>query len=196
MTSCRICLIAWVIAIAAIAAVLAPMTARARRAEARADSALAVFTAVAADARELDRLRVGRDNHVDQAGPEAAPVQLAPAVSATLAACGLPASVLSSLSPESESIEQVAPRDGSASPPQTVRLIRKRATLVLTPITLPQLGRFLHDWRGRSPDWTVARLDVEPRGAGEKGAGVTPGADLPLRVTLSIESLRAAERGR
>jgi len=104
--------------------------------------------------------------------------KLAPMVSGALGEAGLPALALSSLSPESESVES----SGEGNP---LRAIRRRATLVLAPVTLPQLGRFLSAWRERTDAalWTVARLDIEP----QREHPFAPGSDLPLRVVVGLE---------
>lgn len=183
--------VGWVLALVAAVTLLTMLAARMWSAERHARVQLAMLARVASDAQELSRLRtaeLAREGGGGRGAPSDSPApQLAPAVSGALASCGLPAAALSSLSPESESIEQ------AAGAPHAVRMIRARATLVLTPVTLPQLGRFLQAWRERSPRWTVTRLDIEPRfataGQAAGQAAASPGADLPLRVVIGIESL-------
>jgi len=106
---------------------------------------------------------------------------LAPKVTLALSAAGVAASALASLSPQSQT---VAAPDGT-------RLLKRSAALTLTPIKLPELGAFLEAWRTASPGWVVALIDVSPDAA----ATTTPGADLPLRVNLTLESLAAEDAG-
>jgi hypothetical protein len=101
---------------------------------------------------------------------------LAPRISAALSAAGLPATAMSSLSPEAES--QV----GEAA----LGARRSRAVLTLAPVTLPQLGAFLAAWRSREPHWTVSSLDLAPLGGTAKES---PGGDLPLRAVIGLETL-------
>ena len=192
----RLPLIAITAAAALVIGVLvlhAPRVAHARRA---ADRELARFHQVSTDARELVTLRTAHaTRRGPSASPDAPPPKLSPAITAALASSGLPAQTLASLSPESATREWIdSSASGAAASPIAAHIIRRRATLVLTPLTLPQLGRFLDTWRKQTaPDaqgsagdpWTVSRIDVEPRRDGQP----TPGADLPLRATLVMESV-------
>lgn len=192
----RLPLIAIAAAAAMIIAVLvvhAPRLAHARRA---AEREVARFHQVSTDARELVTLRSAHAaRHGSSAAPDAPPPKLSPAITAALASSGLPAQTLASLSPESATRERIeGGGSGIAAQAPAASIIRRRATLVLTPLTLPQLGRFLDIWRKQAvPDsrgsagepWTVSRIDVEPRRDGQP----TPGADLPLRATLVMESV-------
>lgn len=189
MNPSRFWILAWSMVLFAAAAALGTVVPRAHRAGVRAQSQLAVFARVAAEAQELARLRAAGmvDQMIAQSKESA---KLAPAVSAALSGSGLPTSALSSLSPESESTKPVGGPTGNQ-----VRIVRKRATLVLTPVTLPQLGRFLQTWRQRSPEWTVDRLELDPRPiGGGSAAAPPPGSDLPLRVVVGLESLTLQPR--
>jgi hypothetical protein len=161
---------------AAAVAITGRIATRSRGAAATAQSELAL---VAKEAQELVTLRAAA------ASPAArhASAGLAQRVGAALTRAGLSASCLSSLSPEAQSM--VAMTDGQP------RLTRQRATLVLTSLTLPQLGAFLDAWRSGEPDWTVTGLDVSP--AGGAGPVQSTGGDLPLRVVLALESVTAEE---
>jgi hypothetical protein len=97
---------------------------------------------------------------------------LAARVSAALSASGLPASALSSLSPES------GVNAGAGS-------TRQRATLVLAGATLPQIGAFLERWRSAEPAWVIASIELNPA----QSPPPIPGADLPLRGTLGLEAV-------
>lgn len=112
---------------------------------------------------------------------ESSSPRLATACGGVLAAAGLPASVLVSLSPEAASAERV----------ETIAVARARATLTLAPVTLPQLGRFLDAWRQRLPGWTATRIDLEPRRESAPAAPQpAPGSDLPLRIVMTVETTR------
>lgn len=113
---------------------------------------------------------------------------LAPQVSAALTSAGLPASVMKSLSADSGA--------GGVTGGSATHIRRRRATALLQPVTLPQLGRFLQQWRQRQPMWTVAALDVQPE-AVQAGSEVAKlGGDLPLRVTVALESLSVETRAK
>ena len=99
---------------------------------------------------------------------------LAARVSAVLAASGLAQSSLAGLSPES-----VVQRSEAGT------ALRVRATLTLQSVTLPEVGRFIAEWRSRYPAWILTSIDLAPD-AGDK---VTPGSDLPIRAVLVVESI-------
>ena len=106
------------------------------------------------------------------------PERLATAV----AAAGLPANVLVSVSPGAE--EQL-----SAEPP----LRRQKATVLLGGLTLPQLAKVLDQWRTAEPAWVVSAIEIAPEKADSKSKA-EPGADLPLRTTLGIERVAPGEQ--
>ena len=56
--------------------------------------------------------------------------------------------------------------------------------MVLAPVTLPELGRFLSSWEFLEPAWTVSTIDLAPIAHGN----ASPGGDLPIRAVMSIES--------
>jgi len=99
---------------------------------------------------------------------------LAPRVTQALTAAGVPASSLASLTPQSQAMA------GGLS--------KRSAAVSLVPITLPKLGAFLGAWRVAEPGWLVSSIEVSP----DLEAAATPGADRPLRVSLTLESLAAA----
>lgn len=108
---------------------------------------------------------------------------LAQRVTASLSRAGLPASALSSLSPEAQSVQV----DGDT------HVKRQRATLVLASLTLPQLGAFLDAWRTAEPDWNVSSIDLSPAAPGGAPPGASTGGDLPLRSVLTLESVSIEE---
>lgn len=99
---------------------------------------------------------------------------LAARVSGVLAASGLGQSCLAGLSPES-----VVQRSEAGT------ALRVRATLTLQSVTLPQVGRFIAEWRSRHPAWTLTSIDLAP----DAGAKITPGSDLLIRAVLVVESI-------
>lgn len=176
----RTVLLAWVVGAGAIAGTMAVCVPRTAGAAAAAERDVARFHEVATAAAELaDLARRSPSDH-----PPASDGKLALRISAAISAAGLPAASLSSLSPESASTERL---DGG------LRLIRRRATLMLTPLTLPQVGRFLDAWRMEAPGWTVSRIDLEPRR--ETSSSSATGGDLPLRAVIVIETLNLADTG-
>lgn len=189
----RLPLIAITVAAAALIGVLLVHGPRLAHAGRIAEREVARFQQVSAEARELVALRSAHTSrHGSSAAADAPPPKLSPAITTALASSGLPAQTLASLSPESATRERIDGA-GTLNSPFT-SLIRRRATLVLTPLTLPQLGRFLDTWRKQgAPEasgavgepWVISRIDVEPRRDGQP----TPGADLPLRATLVMESV-------
>ncbi|MBK9189389.1 MAG: hypothetical protein IPM33_10590 [Phycisphaerales bacterium] len=60
---------------------------------------------------------------------------------------------------------------------------RRRTTLTLTGIALPQIGRFLDDWRTTEPAWIPVSIDLAPMG----GKPPETGGDLPLRAVIGLE---------
>ncbi len=108
---------------------------------------------------------------------------LAQDVAAVLAASGLPPSTLVSLA---ASGDEGAP-SGSALAPGAAgepRVLRRRAHLTLSGLTLPQLGTFLGHFRQRLDAWTITSVEITPIEATSANGG-----DLPLRIQLAAETL-------
>ncbi|MFN0132486.1 MAG: hypothetical protein ACKVW3_08170 [Phycisphaerales bacterium] len=148
----------------------------ARTALATARSDLAITTN---QANELLRLRAAAPANPVAHRPASG---LQPRLASALARCALPAATLASLAPEPES---------SAGP----GLRSQHATLVLTPITLPQLGGFLAAWRAAEPDWTVTSIELAQANLSSRDTGNNSnalGGDLPLRAIVQLESVYAA----
>lgn len=96
-------------------------------------------------------------------------------ISTCLQAAGLSTGLLASLSPQASS--QVYSQSG-------IQVSRRRATLVLTGITLPQLGGFLQVWKSTEKAWSVSSIDLSPSLHKAQDSSVS----LPLRVVLSLQS--------
>lgn len=103
------------------------------------------------------------------------PGGLAASITDALQHAGLSPSSLANLSPEATI--SVGSGDAVAH--------RRRATMVLSGITLPQLGAFLGTWRETQPNWIVSRLDLTP----ERINGPIQGGDVPLSAVVAIEAL-------
>jgi hypothetical protein len=131
-------------------------------------------------ARRIAQLRAS-----DTALPLEVPDKAAMAtrVTAVLGECGIPAAALADLSPGSDAALEIPGSRG--------RAVRRRIVLNLKEVTLPRLGSFLEAWRRAEPDWTVTSIDINPT-IPKQGH---PGGDLPLNVTLAIESLFAEAAG-
>lgn len=148
----------------------------------RAQSELATLSRISQQARDLAVLRATAPEWMRQGRP---PAGLTPRISAALSAAGLPPTAMSSVSPEAES-----PLGES-----DLKARRTRAVLTLAPVTLPQLGGFLAAWRLREPQWTVSSIELAPQtGSGQSGAAA-PGADLPLRAVIGLETLFVDQGG-
>lgn len=133
----------------------------------------------ARDAEVVIALREGMPESPTDDSPRGG---LTPRVTGALERAGLPASALASLSPEAES--QLGGQPG-------LRVSRRRATLTLSGVTLPQVGRFLDAWRSAEPAWTPASIDLSPAG----GKVPEVGGDLPLRAVITIECAAVRREG-
>jgi hypothetical protein len=165
-------LLIWLSTAALAAGALAVEGARYGQARGHAQRCLSELGKARSAARELISLQAAAPAWARHGRPATG---LTPRISAVLSAAGLPASAMSSLSPEAE------------SPIGDSELLarRTRATLTLGGVTLPQLGSFLSAWRSREPQWTIANLDLSPQG----GKGESAGGDMPLRVVIGLETL-------
>lgn len=127
--------------------------------------------------RDLEQFRPVADSWRERKRPTAG---LAALLGETLSNCGIPTAVLSNVTPQPEISVQ--------GPPGTESLKRQRAGFTLTPITLPQLGAFLHAWRSREPYWIVASIDVSPEPIRRHDDSMA-GRDLPLRAVLVLDAV-------
>lgn len=166
--------ILWTVTLGCAACMLGLSGARFGRAHSGGAQALLQLALVAQQASDLSALRASAPAWMLRSRP---PTGLTPRITAALTASGLPASSVSSVSPEAES---------SVGDPD-LKAHRSRAALTLDGVTLPQLGAFLQAWREREPQWTVSNLDLAPQGGQAKAEST--GRDLPLRVVIGMETL-------
>ena len=162
---------AWILVSAAGITCIWMAAHRAMTARARARVSQSEFTLVVQQVRELADLDTAQPNR-----PPRPAAGLAPRITATLARGGSSASCLASFMPDAQVVSA-----------EVAGLKRQRAGLTLASLTLPQLGAFLDEWRRAEPAWTVTAIDVSPSGS----AAATPGGDLPLRITMTIETVFA-----
>ncbi|MFN0131460.1 MAG: hypothetical protein ACKVW3_02845 [Phycisphaerales bacterium] len=165
--------------VTSLASVTAVSLATSRAGHARADltAARAELATTAEQANELVRLRAAAPANPVAHRPATG---LQPRLASALARCALPAATLASLAPEPES----AAGPGFRS---------QHATLVLTPITLPQLGGFLDACRAAEPDWTIMSIEIAQASQSARDIGKAPSGDLPLRAIIQLESVYAIE---
>lgn len=164
----------WIGAAGVIALAFGVTIPRALRAHARAAEAMTSVQEAARHAETIASTRA-RDGVVASATDNARG-GLAARVAAVLQHAGLPASAMSALSPEAES---------PAAHLSGVRVVRRKATLTLAGVTLPQVGTFLDVWRASEPAWVPASIDLSPA----SGRAPEAGGDVPLRVVVVIESV-------
>ena len=163
--------VCWLLAAAAVAFALIPVAVSASGAAGRARAATARLDAVRLDARTILEARA--------VVPTGSSEGLAEAAIAAVAAAGMPASALDSLTPDST---------GAGSGPA----VERRATLSLR-CTLPQCGKLMEVWPRFAPGWTITAADLSPIELRGREAPA-PGPQ-PLRVVLTIEGVFAEQDG-
>jgi hypothetical protein len=148
---------------------------------ARSESGVALrqLALVSADATALSSLRAAAPPETRRRRP---PPGLATRLADVISKSGLPPSALQNLTPETESAYA------------NTGLKRQVAKLTLEGLTLPDLGRFLQEWRTAEPLWTVSAIDITP-GARRRAV---PGqaSDRPLRAVLTIETIFADDQAK
>jgi hypothetical protein len=170
--------LSWTGAIAACSLTVALTASRAASARSLAARSRAAFLRVSADLHDLAALNASLSPRLSPANTQ----PLSGRLSAAAAQAGLPASCISSVSPEAQS---AITTDAGA------RVLKRRASVTLASLTLSQFGRLLERWRSANPDWVVTTIDITP-------ASVTPpaaGGDLPLSISITLESLAIADPG-
>ena len=106
------------------------------------------------------------------------PGSLQPRIMLALKQSGVGPTALSGLSPGADAT--MAARDGA----WTAK--RRKATLILQGLTLPDLGRCLAHWRALEPEWIVSSIELAPSGTAPGGG------DLPLRAILELQLVEFA----
>jgi hypothetical protein len=101
-------------------------------------------------------------------------------ISEAAAEVGIPVSSLLSVSVSTSP-------EATTKSPHPIRIDRLRATIAVSGITLPELGRFIAAWSETHPAWVVSAIDITP--VQHQAAG--GGRDLPLRVLLVLETMAA-----
>ncbi|MDX2148503.1 MAG: hypothetical protein SFZ23_13370 [Planctomycetota bacterium] len=137
----------------------------------------------AADAEEIRLLAAALPAITDPSSDADADTYepLTQSVSAALRTSGLSPAVLESLSGNDA-------QETSKVPPFSVE--RRRAGVVLSKLTLPQIGQFLVEWRRAQPSWRVTSIDLAL-------APVQPpknGGHLPIRATLAVQRVQLSVR--
>jgi hypothetical protein len=169
---------AWLLLVPACGLFLLAMCSRATTAGQKAASARAELLQVATNLQELSRLTEEVDPHLAIARTQ----PLSNRLSAAAAQAGLPSSCISAVSPEAESIRKSE---------SGARILTRRASVTLGSLTLPQLGKLLDTWRKAEVDWIVTAIDINPAAVPPPSAG----GDLPLAITLTLESVGIADPG-
>jgi hypothetical protein len=167
----------WLGTAAAIIASVSVVANRALMSQARADKAGLQLAQARTDASILSDaatwLRV-----IETPGDQSQ--GLAAWVSGCLRDAGLPIASLVTVSPEQA---QAGLGRGASG------VVKQQATLTLNGLTLPQVGSLLALWRGRSQRWTVTAIDISPMPSAGAPVSGSIGADLPLRIHLTLESI-------
>lgn len=181
----------WTVCLTTSVAMVVPLSLWSARARAEADRQRARAVRLAATARDVQELA---SNLPDWTRRPRSGANLSTRMTAAITAAGLPPTTLTSLSADNE---QALPTSGATAgragsgAAATVR--RSRATVVLGPITLPQLGTLAQIWRERDPAWTMSSIEITPSLNGAMNAQLAQtGGDMPLRVVVVLESLSIA----
>ncbi|HYE63785.1 MAG TPA: hypothetical protein VD997_17470 [Phycisphaerales bacterium] len=140
----------------------------------QATEAADALTVVADQATQLDRLRASAPVESRRSRPAPG---LASRIAQVVAVTGLSQGTLQNVTPEVET--GIGTGTG-------INYRRTAVRLTLDPITLPELGRFLQEWRAAEPAWTVSTIDLTPTSNQAKGG------QKPLRAALFIETVFAA----
>jgi hypothetical protein len=170
---------AWVVVLAACTTAIAISVTRAIRGRQLASAATAHLRLVSTQVSDLAALTSSKPSLPRTSdGPG-----MGARIASVLAACGLPASAMTSVSPEADTRLTV--------PESTARYLRSRVTLTLAGVTLPQLGSFLNGWRTAEPAWVPTALEITPTQPKEG----FPGGDRPLNITIVLEGLFEDDAG-
>jgi hypothetical protein len=171
--------------------VLAISARSALQAKARLDASRAHLASIESKVAEAERLR---------SLPVAAALEKRPEpgivgqLTTSLAAAGLPSSLMTSFNPGSDA-PYVLPSNSMGnskvtSPNGTYR--KQEARLTLEPVTLPELGRFLKSCKEQHPEWACAAIEVVPVPQSSTASSDT----VPrLRASIGIQAVYLAQGG-
>jgi hypothetical protein len=140
------------------------------RARGGAERTEARLVAAARAGAELMELRRAAPPELRRGAPEPG---IAARLGEAVARAGVPRGAVRAVTPEAET------RVGG----EGAGLRRAAARVTLEPVTVPQLGRVLQEWRTAEPSWRVAGLDLAAL------AGKASGPDPLLRCTVTLEYL-------
>lgn len=114
----------------------------------------------------------------------------------SLAAAGLPSSLMTSFNPGSDAPYVLPHSSSNASASSTpAGLYRKQeARLTLEPISLQELGRFLKSWKEQHPEWSCAAIEVTPIVATSASQGSSD-AIPRVRALIGIQAMYVARGG-
>lgn len=145
----------------------------ARECERAARARIASLGTVAAQAAEIESLRATVASRRTGVRPDAGMVGQ---LSTALGKAGIPTTRLAEVAPEPET-----GLVSSAAGTNAADLRRQAVRLTLQPVSLPEIGRFLHIWRAERPEWTISGIEVTRAGPPE--VGIEP--KLRCLITLS-----------
>lgn len=169
----------WTIIVLASVAAVALASFRFATAQSEHRAAVAALDKVRTDTQTIASARAALPAWAISAQANSDDDLFAQRVAAAVASVGLGGSSVTSINVDAL---------GGAPSTGGVRVARRTATVTLGSITLPQLGNLLQAWRSREPAWTVTGIAIDPGSP----AQAQPGADIPLRVVLSMETISIA----
>ncbi len=175
MTSLR--WLRWSVALTA-ATLVAASGASLVRAHAARTTALKQYAHARTLVVELNSLRTAQEVVALGPRPEAGLLDI---LSMSIVTAGISQTALHNLTPESES--PVGTLAGA-------RYFRQRARLTLADITLPDLGRWLTEWRRTAKAWTVTSIDITPAKPTSSLRHTEPPR---LRASIILEALYVVE---
>jgi len=141
--------------LAALLVIAAAITLAVRLRWARTELSLARADAehVASQLTDIVSLARREQTAITQAPPEGA---VTTALLATLARCNIPAEAMLQ---QSTSAEEPVVFDATNAQPG-VNYARRSVGVTLSPLSLIQLGQFIHDWKINQPVWVPTRIDL------------------------------------
>jgi len=159
--------------------------ARCLSARGESNTARARYTSIAANIREIERVRQTQANIASAAKPQP---NLSGQIADMLVEAGLSPNLLTNLTPEP---------DAAVTLGTSHDYRRQVARLTLEPISMPNLGRFLGSWSNSQPEWTISAITITPVVLPSKPKAGVPEQDdrdavspnRRVRAVLTIECL-------